>query len=87
LYGNRSSITRRKPCGSTITGKEHKMINDDVKAELNDLSYYYCSDVCERRDEGECDNCPLEGFLVWLDTQTETDEIKPVAIIPKNKCL
>jgi len=60
------------------------MINDDIKAELYDLSHYYCSDVCEKKDEDECDNCPVEDFLVWLDTQTEIDEIETVTIIPQN---
>ena len=46
---------------------EHTMINDEVKAELYDKSGYYCTDVCESRDE----NCPMEGFVVWLDTQTD----------------
>jgi hypothetical protein len=60
------------------------MINDDIKTELHDLSDYHCSDVCERKDEDTCDNRPVEDFFVWLDTQTETDEIEFVAIIPKN---
>jgi hypothetical protein len=46
------------------------MINDEIKADLKDNSDYYCSDICESRDE-DCDNCSLDGFLTWLDTQTE----------------
>ena len=46
------------------------MISEEVKADLKDKSDYYCSDVCECRD-GNCDNCPVDGFLIWLDTQTE----------------
>jgi endonuclease III len=46
------------------------MINEEVKSELQDMSNYYCSDICESRDKN-CDNCPVEGFLIWLDTQTE----------------
>jgi len=46
------------------------MINEDVQADLNDKLIYYCSDVCDKRDEN-CDNCPVDDFLTWLDTQTE----------------
>jgi hypothetical protein len=46
------------------------MINEEERVELYDLSAYYCSDVCEHHCE-DCDNCPVDGFLIWLDTQTE----------------
>jgi len=37
------------------------MIDDEVKADLDDKLNYYCSDVCESRDKN-CDNCPVNGF-------------------------
>ena len=46
------------------------MINEEIISELKDKSDYYCSDVCESLDKN-CDICPLESFLVWLDTQIE----------------
>ena len=46
------------------------MINEEVIADLKDKSDYYCSDVCDNRDK-DCDNCPVDDFLIWLDTQTE----------------
>jgi hypothetical protein len=46
------------------------MINEEARVGLYDLSAYYCSDVCENRCE-DCDNCPVDGFLMWLDTQME----------------
>ena len=36
------------------------MINEEAKVELNDLSNYYCSDVCESCC-GDCEKCPLGG--------------------------
>ncbi|WP_461256288.1 hypothetical protein [Treponema sp. R80B11-R83G3] len=53
------------------------MINDDILAEVHDLSNFYCSDICEKECK-DCEDCPVDDFIVWLGTQTETDEIEPV---------
>ena len=56
--------------GEKLDFIEASLISEDVKSELHDMSGYYCTDVCEYRGK-YCDECPVESFLVWLDTQTD----------------
>ena len=65
---------------TTAPDDEKSPITDEARSEINDLAHYYCSDMCEYEGkydeppkpcpyEDDCEECPLHGFLTWLDTQ------------------
>jgi hypothetical protein len=62
------------------TDGEKSPITDEARSEFFNLAHYYCGDCCEYEGkydeppkpcpyEDDCEECPLHGFLTWLDTQ------------------
>jgi len=49
-------------------------ITDEASCELHNLSGFFCSDICEKKDDNggcDCEYCPADEFMVWLGTQLD----------------
>jgi len=60
------------------TDGEKSPITDEARSEFFHLAHFYCGDCCEYEGkydeppkpcpyEDDCSECPLHGFLTWLD--------------------
>jgi len=76
---NNDAVITTNPDGfDDSTDDEKSPITDEARVEFNHLARFYCGDLCVYEGkydeppkpcpyEDDFDECPLHGFLIWLD--------------------